>query len=97
MMTSNIAFQATLRTKPSKPPELNVRVQNHDVRVQNHDKCVSKEGGTMKQAILLLALVIAGCANPYAKFYQGMPDARVSPNYLQSNEDLKLFSTDDFK
>lgn len=51
----------------------------------------------MKQAILLLALVIAGCANPYAKFYQGMPDARVSPNYVQSNEDLKIFSTDDFK
>lgn len=55
------------------------------------------KGGTMKKVIFLLTLAIAGCANPYAKFYQGMPDARVSPNYVQSNEALKIFSTDDFK
>lgn len=51
----------------------------------------------MKRVAILFVLVITGCANPYAKFYQGAPDARVDPYYLPSNEELKIFSTDDLK
>jgi hypothetical protein len=57
---------------------------------------IFRKGDNMKRAMLLLVLVVAGCANPYAKFYQGTPDARVSPYYVSSNEELKIFSTDDF-
>ncbi len=50
----------------------------------------------MKRSMLLLAMLVAGCANPYAKFYQGALDARVSPFYVPSSEELKIFGTDNF-
>jgi hypothetical protein len=50
----------------------------------------------MKRLLVILTAVIAGCANPYAKFYQGTPDARVFPSYEQVQEDLKIYSTDNF-
>lgn len=51
----------------------------------------------MKRAILIFVLVITGCVNPYEKFYTGKPDVRVEPQYMPSNEGLKIFSSNDFK
>jgi C-terminal processing protease CtpA/Prc len=41
-------------------------------------------------------LAISGCANPYAKFYQGIPDARALPAYDASDTSFRVYSTNDF-
>ena len=51
----------------------------------------------MKRFLLLsLYLVLTACANPYEKFYRGVPDARTTPNYIPSTEPLKIYATNDF-
>lgn len=50
----------------------------------------------MRNLIVAIALVLTSCANPYSKFYQGIPDARVSPYYEPVQAELKIYGTDDF-
>ncbi len=50
----------------------------------------------MKKTLITFFLVLAGCVNPYAKFYNGLPDARTTPTYLATNEPLKIYNTNDF-
>lgn len=45
--------------------------------------------------LLCLTLFLHACANPYAKFYNGMQDARTSPGYVQSAGELQIVRTDD--
>lgn len=49
----------------------------------------------MKKILLIAIVLLSGCANPYAKFYQGMPDARVRPGYVPSVEPVKIYGSDD--
>jgi membrane-associated protease RseP (regulator of RpoE activity) len=51
----------------------------------------------MKKIVLLAMVLLSGCANPYAKFYQGMPDARVRPGYVPSAEAVKVYNSDDIQ
>jgi hypothetical protein len=51
----------------------------------------------MKLLVLSLALVCMGCVNPYAKFYQGAPDARSTRGYVQDATPVQIFSTSDFQ
>ena len=39
-------------------------------------------------------LFLLSCANPYAQFYQGIPDARIQPSYESINSELKIYRTD---
>lgn len=50
----------------------------------------------MRKLIVATLLVLASCANPYTQFYQGMPDARVSPNYESVQAELQIYGTDNF-
>jgi hypothetical protein len=50
----------------------------------------------MRTIIAAAALVLASCANPYAQFYQGIPDARVRQNYEPVQAELQIYGTDDF-
>lgn len=51
----------------------------------------------MRRARLLFGIALLGCMpNPYAKFYQGAPDARVRPDYEASNAPLAIYSSNDF-
>ncbi len=45
---------------------------------------------------VLLALVISCGPNPYAKYYQGVPDARVRHDYAPSAAPLQIYSFTDF-
>lgn len=51
----------------------------------------------MKKSILILALLVSACANPYFQFYKGRTDAQLQPDYIPSTEDLKIYSTNDFE
>ncbi|MFZ5723857.1 MAG: PDZ domain-containing protein [Pseudomonadota bacterium] len=51
----------------------------------------------MKKTLILIAALLSGCTNPYAKFYQGMPDARVRPGYVPSSEPVKIYSSNDIQ
>lgn len=44
-----------------------------------------------------MAFLAVACANPYARFYQGIPDARRMPNYVDTREALQLYRSDDFE
>ena len=46
--------------------------------------------------VLLLGLV-GGCANNFARFYQGMPDARVRPGYIPSADPVRIYSAEDLQ
>ena len=50
----------------------------------------------MKPLVLVSLVLLAACVNPYQKFYQGVPDARVSPAYQATTEPLRIFSSNDF-
>ena len=52
----------------------------------------------MKRVLLYTALFImlAGCVNPYAQFYQGLPDARQRPDYDPVKSQLQIYRTDNF-
>lgn len=51
----------------------------------------------MKQSILILALLVSACANPYSQFYRGTTDAQLQPDYIPATEDLKIYSSNDFE
>lgn len=51
----------------------------------------------MRQCILFFALLISACANPYAEFYRGIPDARVRSEYIPTTEALQIFRTDNIE
>lgn len=70
----------------------------HHARAQG----LSNESGRpsargMKRWWAVLVLFWAACVNPYARFYQGLADARQKPNYVDSQEDLQLYSSDNFE
>jgi len=48
-------------------------------------------------AAALLVLALTGCANNWAKYYQGTPDARALPNYdaSESVQGVRVYSTND--
>jgi membrane-associated protease RseP (regulator of RpoE activity) len=50
----------------------------------------------MKKVCLICVLFLASCANPYAKFYQGLPDARYLAGYDAVKGGLQIYGTDDF-
>ncbi|MGH8615058.1 MAG: PDZ domain-containing protein [Gammaproteobacteria bacterium] len=50
----------------------------------------------MKHVLLLGLLFLASCANPYAQFYQGLPDARVKPFYEPMQAELQIYGSDNF-
>lgn len=50
----------------------------------------------MRKLLVATALVLVSCANPYSQFYQGIPDARVRPNYEPIQAELQIFGTDNF-
>lgn len=51
----------------------------------------------MKRLLALLSIMIlTSCANPYAQFYRGQPDARTLVQYEPSAEPLKVYTTDNF-
>lgn len=50
----------------------------------------------MRMRRLLVALLVAACANPYQQFYKGVPDARISPSYVTDTTPLQIYSTNDF-
>lgn len=50
-----------------------------------------------KLLLVILTFGLAGCINPYAKFYQGVPDARKIPGYEFSKGKLQVYRTDNFK
>jgi len=43
-----------------------------------------------------LLFLLASCANPYAQFYQGMPDARQRRDYDPTEGELRIYSTTNF-
>jgi hypothetical protein len=47
-------------------------------------------------AVVVTALLLAACANPYEKFYHGTPDGRALPGYQASAAPIQLYSTDNF-
>lgn len=49
----------------------------------------------MRRFALLAVVLLAGCANNFAKFYSGERDARAIPGYLPSDEPLHVFSSTD--
>ena len=51
----------------------------------------------MRKLLVCLALVLSGCANPYAQFYKGQSDARLMPGYIPSSEPVKIYGSDDIK
>lgn len=51
---------------------------------------------TMKRLAILAVTLLGACVNPYAKFYQGVPDARVRPDYVPQTGPLQIYSTTDF-
>lgn len=48
-------------------------------------------------AILCSLLLLAGCANPVAQFYQGMTDVRSKAAYDASVRGVQIYTTDDFE
>lgn len=51
----------------------------------------------MRQAIsIIAALLLCGCANPYAQFYRGAPDGAVDANYVPTDTPLQIYSTNNF-
>ena len=44
---------------------------------------------------LALLLLVAGCANPYAQFYHGQPDAKKLPFYQSTADELQIYSSGD--
>lgn len=45
----------------------------------------------------MIALATSACLpNPYAKYYQGAPDARLRPGYVAPSGPLQVFSSNDF-
>lgn len=51
----------------------------------------------MKRYTLVALFPLAACVpNPYAKFYEGAPDARVRPDYIAPTSALQIFSSSDF-
>jgi len=50
----------------------------------------------MNRLVLFAAVLLSGCANYFADYYRGMPDARLRPGYIASTEPLKVYSTNDF-
>lgn len=58
---------------------------------------VLRLGDPLKLLPIVLSLLLVSCViNPYTQFYQGMPDARVSPIYEPSCEPIQVFESDDF-
>lgn len=53
----------------------------------------------MKLLVLTIAVIIAlsGCANPYTQFYEGAQDARTDPQYVPSNEEIKILLSSDIQ
>lgn len=50
----------------------------------------------MRRISLIGLLLVTGCLpNPYAQFYQGLPDARQSPGYEASTSPVQLYSSND--
>lgn len=50
----------------------------------------------MRRLFAVCVLLLAGCANPYAQFYRGIPDARLRPSYEVVQGDLQIYGTDNF-
>lgn len=50
----------------------------------------------MRRLIVVGALVLSACANPYAQYYQGLQDARTMPSYEQAQGDIQIYGTDNF-
>ncbi len=52
----------------------------------------------LRRLVLVLLLgVVGGCANNFARFYQGMPDARIRPGYISSVEPVRIYSSEDLQ
>lgn len=51
----------------------------------------------IKRLFPLLALLITSCANPYAEFYAGSPDARAFPGYISVRGPLRIIQTNNFR
>jgi hypothetical protein len=50
----------------------------------------------MKKLFLICVLFLTSCANPYAQFYKGLPDARQRPDYEPIKSELQIYGTDNF-
>jgi membrane-associated protease RseP (regulator of RpoE activity) len=50
----------------------------------------------MKKLFLVCILLLTACANPYAQFYTGLPDARQRPDYEPVAGELTVYGTDNF-
>jgi hypothetical protein len=60
-------------------------------------RCGITKEKPMKKLCAVLALLLVSCANPYAQFYRGLPDARHVPAYEPVPGDLQIYSTDNFE
>jgi len=49
-----------------------------------------------KISTLLFVAVLAGCANPYAKFYHGLENGQSIPGYISPTQPLQIYSSNDF-
>ena len=46
--------------------------------------------------VVLIAISLSGCANPYAEFYQGSTDATSRSTYIARNGPIEIHSSDNF-
>jgi hypothetical protein len=51
----------------------------------------------MKKLLFVSMLFLISCANPYADYYKGFQDARILPQYVPVQDELKIYGTDDFE
>jgi PDZ domain len=51
----------------------------------------------MRKLLIVAVLLLVSCANPYAQFYKGVPDARVLPQYDSSQTELQLYISNDLE
>lgn len=51
----------------------------------------------MRKYFVAVVFIVSACTpNPYARFYEGAPDGRVTPGYVASQGQLAIYSTTDF-
>jgi PDZ domain len=62
----------------------------------NGDESLNGEPFMRNVASCIAVLVLYGCANPYAQFYRGTPDARTVANYVPPEAPLRIYSTNNF-
>lgn len=56
-----------------------------------------RQDGIVKKSFFIALLFAASCINPYARFYQGTPDARMLRGYDPSPANLQIYRTESFE